>query len=178
MAQRLAGCIFFNLAIVGSVLIARLFRVPPVAAGGVVGNFTLFHQYITYTSSGSLKMRCRRGYAGVTFLLNRHTHDRSGCFFPSAPHAHRSWPVSIFSCGQVRARLARGGVTASQGWGHQLTGPTGFRFQATPAIVTVRSDDRSRDDEQDRKPGFETLMTRLSGVTQTSRDHKWHGVNG
>ena len=29
--------------------------------------------------------------------------------------------------------------------------------QATPAIVAARSDDMSRNDEQDRKPGFETL---------------------
>ena len=60
----------------------RIFSLPPVDAGGVAGNITLFHQYMAYISSGSLRMRCRRGYAGVTFSFNRHNHDRSGCFFP------------------------------------------------------------------------------------------------
>ena len=130
---------FFNLAIIGSVLCVRLFGVPPVGAGGVVGNISLFHQYMAYTSSGSLRMRCLRGVLrrDVSFS-NRHTRDRSGCFFPSTPHAHRSGPVSIFSCGQVRTPLVRGDVTPSQGQGHLLTGCSG---------VTARSDDRSRDHE-------------------------------
>ena len=72
---------FLNLAIIGWVLASRLFGVPPVDAGGVVGNIALFHQYMAYTSSDSLKKRCRRGYAGGTFPSNRHTHDMSG-FFP------------------------------------------------------------------------------------------------
>ena len=56
--------------------------------------------------------------------------------------------MSIFSCGQVRAHLVRSDVTPSQGWGHLLTGLSGVRSQAMPAIVTAWSDDRSRDDEQ------------------------------
>ena len=72
----------FMLANIGSVLTARLFGVPPVDTSGVVGNVALIHQYVAYTSSGSLRMRCRRGYADVTFPPNRDTHDRSGCSVP------------------------------------------------------------------------------------------------
>ena len=57
-ATQLAGCIFLNLAIVGSVLTAWLF-------GGIC---RLPEDEVS------------EGCAGVTFPLNRHTHDRSGCF--------------------------------------------------------------------------------------------------